>query len=241
MKSAEYQGKTYSGCFLMIDEKANQAEVRAAGRLGGRRLSVVKFSFDVGLEVHVEGSVVRTASLAMVAKDEATAAEIAALIMKPAEAQKLLKQDLVGAEKSVLDFLKLREEAFSFLAKLRSDPRAASISLAPQWSDEKQDPVDEFLSRSSKQLAKSFESMNSAIKNIESRVGAAAAERLFAFVYCVGSIQDGLLSAKGDLAAESGFLRELGLDATPLEGLRLEGSAQAVLEPNRASLFSVAP
>jgi hypothetical protein len=156
------------------------------------------------------------------------ASEISQLIWKR-ETQVRQQQagGLAKAESAALEFLRDREGTIAFISKLKEDPKAALLSQSQMWIDKNRNPLDEILGAHAKRMSDAFEKFKVSVKDAETQIGEEATERLFAIVYCLGLIQDGLLTG-GDLKAELGFLNELGAKGLTDADLELGSSSDRI-------------
>jgi hypothetical protein len=219
--SFEYQGRKYGKCNLTIDEASHQLEVSKSGFLGLRKSVLAKMSYGAKVQAVSGGSMIRLEGMAMTVESDERASEISQLIWKR-ETQVRQQQagGLAKAESAALEFLRDREGTIAFISKLKEDPKGALISQSEAWTDKNRDPLDEILEGRSKQLKDAFEKFKASVKETEAQTGEEAIERVFAIVYSLGLIQDGLLTG-GDLKAELGFLDELGARGLTVADLEL--------------------
>ncbi len=236
----EYQGKTYSKCSVTLEEEAGRAEVQRPAGLGRRKpVTIVSFSYDARTAFSVEGKVIKIDSLKITADDESEAAELERIVRQPAELQKQTVDGLAESERMVAGFLKTRADVIAFLIELRKDPRDALFGLSRSWNDQAMNPLDDYLAVHSKQLSDWLEEMSSTFEKKEWRIGKDVVERMYAFVFAVGFLQDKAFYGNENPDAILNSLKELGVNARLSSDAGVEAMTETLLASSHTALFSI--
>jgi hypothetical protein len=205
-----YQGKSYDRCTLLIDEQTRRAEVQRPGGLGRRKQqTLVSFEYGQASNATVSDRTVQIQEIKLVAQDSDTATEIgqilsfAAQVLVRNEASRSLRE-------SVAELLKQRASIVDFLSRYRSAPRQALFGLSVSFESEDADPAKTYLEGAKAELTKSLERVSAALVEYEKSFGGPAADKVFAFVYAAGKLQDAVVDGAVGEAAKQ-LLNELGI------------------------------
>jgi hypothetical protein len=232
-------GKEHSNCALAIDEEKGYAQIKYKRGLRRELFQLVDFYYDASTVIDLEGERLRVGELEMVAKSRGEAGTIAESIRKPAaELRKQAESALAEAEAAAQGFLVAREAAILTLMKLKKDPRGTLLDVSASWKDLTGDPVDQLYSSFQENLLTSKEKMDAEIEAIRWKVGTKAVERLYAFCYAVGKLQDAIFSGSAENAEEvKKSLVELGIRGADIKDVPLEGSSQRIVRLATPVLF----
>ena len=216
--SASLRDKTYSDVVLLIDEARFEAELKQwIGRRRKRQATITRLAVDPTADVIVDGPLLRFSELAVTLESPSKATEIAEILRRPArerEAARLLSE----AEKALLDCVGTREEAMTFLSKMKVSPREALIGAESMWAaGDTKEPLEAVYSSYSARLAVSLERMTSSFVEYEKKLGPAVVDRLYALAYTMGAVQDALFEGDSDMVEELSALREMGVATTAKE------------------------
>ena len=232
-------GKEHSNCALEIDEQKRYAQIKYKRGLRRELFQLADFYYDASTVIGVDGETMRIGELEMVAKSQGEAGAIAESIRKPAaEVRKQAESALAEAEAAILGFLVAREAEILTLMKLKKDPRGTLLDVSASWKDLTGDPVEQLYSDFQESLQSSKEKMDALIDAVGWKVGPRAVERLYAFCYAVGKLQEMYFSGSAENAEEvKKFLVELGIRGADIKDVPLEGSSQRIIRLARAALF----
>src|SRR5713226_5453283 len=216
--SASLRDKTYPDVLLLIDEARFEVELKQwIGRRKKGQATITRFPVDPTAEVLVDGPLLRFSGLSVKLESPSKAAEIAEVLRRPGrerEATRLLSE----AEKALLECVKTREEAMTFLSKMKVDPREALIAAESLWPvGDTKEPLEAVYSSYSGRLAVSLEKMTSWLADYEKKLGPGVVDRLYALAYTMGAVQDALFEGDSDMVEELSALRELGVVTTAQE------------------------
>ena len=237
--SATYLGKFYPEGLLLVDASRREIELREwVGKKKREQAVVARFRLEPHAVVLVEGATVKVHDLAVTLESSSVANEAASLFndepTKEVEEPKPL-QDAVSA---AMEFLKEREEAVGFFHELAANPRSALLGAESMWTDQS-DPLDAVYAGYSGELAESLGKLKSSLADSERTLGPGASERLYAFIYTLGAIQNAMLAPDSTYAQEIAALKEFGISATVQE-LRAPGCAERLMERAHSALLASA-
>jgi hypothetical protein len=232
--SATYRERTYPDGILVIDDARREIELRqrAEGKKKAKApATIVRFTLQPNAEVTVDGPLLRVSELSISFESPAVAAEVAEILRRPAKDRvAMAMQGLSEAESALAEFLLSREQAVTFLSRLKANPREALLGAESLWPpDATDEPLDSVYSSYSARLADALEKMTSSLAGAEKKLGARMIERIYALAYTIGAIQNALL--EGDLKQdrELAALQELGIAATA-QDLGMEKPTESLLQ-----------
>lgn len=237
--TAVYLDKTYADGILRLADSGKEMELREwTSRKKVEQSVVARFRLEPNAQVMLDGPLLRVAELSITLESPSIAAQVALTLERPArerEAMRLLSE----VESSVGGFLETREEATSFLSRLKADPRSAMLSVASLWTTPDTEPLDAVYSNYSARLAETLEKVTSSLSGAETGLGTPVTERLYALTYTIGAVQDALLEGDSDMADELAALKEFGITATA-EDLRTEKPSARLLAMAHPGLVAMA-
>jgi hypothetical protein len=238
LKSVKFQGRTFSGCSIVLDAEAGKAEVlRPTGLMRKGEVRLVVLTRDSGAQVQIEGAVVRSGPIVVTAGDAATAEEIFKALQSEAaiKGQPTIDPGVLREPVSIL--LRKRQEGIEFLMELKRNPRQALVDKSSAFTGKYRDPAAEYLARLSLELAEAHATMDSAAAGGQETIGNEATNRILAFVYAVGALQDWTVRGGKQPAGLPAFLGELGIDVGVAAGLEASSSTEVLLQAAKKSLF----
>ena len=225
--SATFRDQSYPDGILWVDESRGEIELRQLiGKKRKQEVVVARFKVEANASVVADATVVRISELSMNLESPEAAAKVADILQRPArerDAQKLLSD----TESVMTGFLETREEAMAVLARIKTDPRGALVSVQSMWTTGDKEPAEAVYSAYSLKVAESHDKTKAAISTAERGLGPVVAERLYALAYAVGAVQDALFKA-GSLAPEVAALQELGV-ATTAQDIRMEKPSSRIM------------
>jgi hypothetical protein len=234
LESAEIKGETYSKCTIVIDDQKRHAEVQKQARF--RKKNETTFSFEYGVETKatVLNKTVEVQGISLVAFDEDSAKEIGRLLNAQSVAS-IKSEASLRAQEVTASFLSKRGEVIYFLSQYKANPRGALFSLDPELSGASPDPLSDYLTVAKGALSKELDSLIMAVEGYRNSFGNSAAERVYAFVYAVGEIQDSMLKGTDSTMADR-LLNELRLQ--PASEANVAKTTEALFRGASPSLFS---
>jgi hypothetical protein len=238
--SATYQGKTYADSVLQIDDSSMEVELKSwTGRRKKVQTTVVSLRLEPTVGVLVDGAALRVLDLTVTLESPERAGEVAEVLRRPGKKLEAVRR-LSEVEALVREFLDSRDEALTFLSKMKTDPRATLLESKSMWtSDVGKEPLEEIRSKYSERVSESLGKMMSSLSAAEVKLGPKLVERIYALSYTIGAVQDALFEGKPSLEEELVALQEVGVAATA-EDLRLENPTKTLLERAHPVLVSIA-
>ncbi|HME18185.1 MAG TPA: hypothetical protein VKF15_00415 [Nitrososphaerales archaeon] len=238
LKAVEYQGKRYTNCSLVLDADALKAEIKKpAGVLSRAMVPLANLTWGRETSVQVEGAVVRSGPVTLVADDIKAAEEISRVLNGEAVGAGRLATRLGALKDQMSAFLRMRAEGIAFLVELRNDPRQALVDKSSSFTGRYENPALEYLMKFAATLAEAHAKMTYAAAEVQESVGTEAVDRIFAFVCATGALQDSFVSGAG-LSEEIGaFMEELRLDSEPISAPNAKEGTEAMLRRS-GPLFS---
>ncbi len=238
--SATYRDRTYSNGVLLVDEARNEMELRQwAGRKKKEQAPVVRFRIEPTAKVVVEGPLLTVSELSISLDSPAKAAELAGILRRPARELEAV-QGISAAESALEELLVSREQAVTFLSRMKVDPREAMLGAESLWAEgDSREPLDAVYSSYSARLADSVERLTSSLASAEKKVGPVVAERIYALAYVLGAVQNALLEGDFKQEQELAALQGLGITATA-QDLQAERPTELLLKRAHPILVGLA-
>ncbi|HYB04037.1 MAG TPA: hypothetical protein VED17_06225, partial [Nitrososphaerales archaeon] len=185
---------------------------------------LLSITYDASTTVDVQGRVLTVnKDILMEVSKQGESTKIADLMLQPKkEAEVKSRQLMLHAEDSIRGFLEVREEAFSFLSNLRTNPRKTTLELFSLLGAKQiDDPIDEMTKLYSERLSKSMVNLDLALSEVESQVGKGQTRKLYALLYFAGKLQDVIFEGRDPkkMKVLKDFGLELGFNETFFESL----------------------
>lgn len=239
--SASYRDKAYPDCVLVIDEPKSEMELRQwVGKKKKRKqVAVERFRMEAAATLLVDGPRLVVSELSMTLESSAIAAEVAGMLRRPTmdrEAATAISE----AEAALAEFLVSREQAVTFLMRVKANPREALLGAESLWSaGDSRGPLEAVYSSYSARLAETLEKMKASIEEAGRKMNPAATERIFALACTLGEVQNALLQGDFKQSQELAALQELGV-ATTSQDLQMEKPTERILTRAHPSLVELA-
>lgn len=228
--SATYREKEYPDGVLFVDEDRSEMELRqwVGKKKKQKQVPIARFRLEPAATVVVDGPRLAVSELSITLESPKVAAEVAGWLRRPT-----MEREVAAAvsevEAALAEFLVSREQAVTFLMRLKVNPREALLGAESLWSaDDSEEPLDAVYSSYSARLAEALVKMRSSLDKAGKRLSPSATERAFALAFTLGQVQNALLQGDFKQDKELAALGELGIAATPND-LQAEKPTERIL------------
>jgi len=234
IQSVKYQGKSYKGCRLYVNDNPNELRITATKNrifflnrqifFVNKSVPLLSRAYDATSKIDVQEKVFTfNGDIVLGVQSPGDCLKITALIGRPKkEADERVRQVLLHAEDPVRSFLATREEALGFLFDLRANPRKVMLNLSSEFAYKQvEDPVEVKTKLYLEKLSKTMDALNRSLSDVETQAGKDQANKLYAITYFVGKLQEALFQGRDPARMEQlrKFALELGFNDAEFEVL----------------------